>query len=352
MVDRDDTQRDVSRKRVLFISHLHTDQAAADVLREFIETWTAGRVAVFLSSSGWGSGPRIGRRLTDDLKTALREAEVVTLLHTRPEDDWSTCLWEVGVATGPDKPDTNVVLLEAGEEIPPVFDDRVRVNLRRFVDIQRFVEALLTSADFFPTFQEAVTEFQPRTEPVLRAAQHLYSELQRVLPVMAEDPGHSWATYPFMTLQLTFDHVLTIEQAQPPDRLAQTLELLENHSLVVRGDTEVGRVFGMHEAPQAILFKRLIAAWRETTTTPESKWLEGLATQVMDAALSMFPTLRWELLRGADKNDGTWYGPAVVSVRRIPAGRVLELDVSLCKFAVDGHGAVVVGVAPLEAPGT
>ena len=348
MDDQDETRgEDVSPRRVLFISHLHKDQAIADVLREFVEASTAGRVDVFQSSSAQSEGPRIGRALNDDLTRALRDASVVTLLHTSADDDWAACMWELGVATDPSKPDTKVVLLECGENIPRVFDNQVRVNLRKLVDVQRFVDEFLTSTAFFPTFPEAVTEFRPRSDQVARFAQELYGHLEAVLPSVEGEPDQNWCTYPFMTLQLSFDQAKAIEEAQPPDRLSETINLLVNNVLVLKGDSEAGRVFGVPDAPRSVLLKTLIAIWQEKTPTPSSNWIEGLACQVMDGVLGTFPTLRWELLRGADSNDGSWYGPVVVSVRKVPRGRVIEFDVTLCKFFLDEAGAVEVGVPPV-----
>ena len=128
MSDQEPARGSGVSRRVLFISHKHSDKDIADEIREFVEGWTAGRVKVFQSSSAEAAGPKIGRRLSDELKQALREASVVLFLHTRADDDWSTCMWEIGVATDPEKPDTKVVLLSCGDKVPLVFDDQVRVN--------------------------------------------------------------------------------------------------------------------------------------------------------------------------------------------------------------------------------
>lgn len=338
-----------SPRRVLFISHSHNDKELADVLREFAEAATAGRVDVFQSSSAQGAGARIGRPLKEELKRALRDATVVVFLHTREDEDWSTCMWEVGVATDPDSPDTKVLVLDCGERLPAVLGSDVRVCLRKPRDVHRFVNDLLTSADFFPTFSEPVTGFPPDSPQVERAVHDLFKRLQAVLPVVDEEPDHSWCPYPYMKLRLTFDQMKTIEDALPATRLGHTMQLLENNVLVVEGDADAGRVYGVQGAPQMIQLRKLITAWREKTPTPDSRWIEGLACQVMDGALGHFPTLRWELMRGADTNDGTWYGPAVVRIWNVPRRRVIEFDVSLCKFSLSEEGDVEVGLPTPEA---
>lgn len=349
MGDRETAGGNGAAKRALFISHRHADKDIADVIREFVEGWTGGRIEVFQSSSTQAAAPRIGRRLSDELKQALRDASVVLFLHTRANDDWSTCMWEIGVATDPDKPDTKVVLLACGDIIPVVFDDQVRVNLRKLRDVQRFVNGLLTDPQFFPSFLEPATEFAPKSGHIDRATQDLVNRLAVVLPPAAEEPDHVSWPYPFMRLQLTLDHVKSIQDTSLAERLHHTVHILEDSALVLEGDYQAGRVFGVQGEPRSILLKKLITAWRERTATPSSEWIEGLACQVMDGAMGQFPTLRWELMRGADRQDGTWYAPVVTRVRKCPEERVLEFDVALCKFALDDRGNVEVGVPTVDA---
>jgi hypothetical protein len=86
---------------LLFISHRHADQPIADVLRKFVTDRSGGRIAVFQSSSAQADNPRVGRELQQELKEHLWEAGVVVLVYTSPEEDWSYCMWECGVATHP-----------------------------------------------------------------------------------------------------------------------------------------------------------------------------------------------------------------------------------------------------------
>jgi hypothetical protein len=337
-----------ARERVLFISHKHTDKDVADEIREFVEGWTGGRVRVFQSSAAEAAGPRIGRRLSDELKQALREAGVVLFLHTRSDDDWSTCMWEIGVATDPGDPNTKVILLACGDDTPVVFDDQVRVNVRHFTDVHRLVNDLLTSRQYFPGFEEPATAFASGSQHMERATRDLLTRLEKVLPPPGAEPERVSWPYPFLRLQLNFDQVRTIEEAEGSDRLRRTVQILEESALVLQGDHEAGRVFGVTGAPQSILLKKLIGAWSERTATPDSKWVEGLARQIMDGAVGQYPTLRWELLHGADKADGTWYGPAVTRARRVPAERVVEFDVCFCKFEVNDDNSLQVGVPATE----
>src|SRR3954469_13555934 len=85
-------------KPLLFISHLHEDKTIADILRTFVISRTANQVTVFQSSSATAEGLRAGGPLNNQLMNILWKADVFILLYTRPNQDWSFCTWEYGVA--------------------------------------------------------------------------------------------------------------------------------------------------------------------------------------------------------------------------------------------------------------
>lgn len=111
-------RRDPSKPPLLFISHRHADKPIADLLRGWIEQWTAGRLNVFQSSS-YAHGPKIGRPLSRELVDNLWNTDVVVLLYTLPDHDWSYCMWECGVAFDPTSPDTRAVVLQFSEDSCP-----------------------------------------------------------------------------------------------------------------------------------------------------------------------------------------------------------------------------------------
>src|SRR5205823_12987071 len=137
----------------------------------------------FQSSSALADGPTIGENLNQELISNLWRSNVVILVYTTEDQDWAYCMWECGVALQPQTPYTRVIVFQCGNRFPAVFGDRVRVNIRTFVDVQRFVDEFLTSAEFFPRYGEAVTRFSPNDPSVQEAAQTCYDKLQDVAPV-------------------------------------------------------------------------------------------------------------------------------------------------------------------------
>jgi hypothetical protein len=73
-----------------------------------------------------------------------------------------------------------------------------------------------------------------------------------------------------------------------------------------------------------------------------------MCSQVMATAHDQFPTPRWELMRGADRMDWTWYGPIVRYIKKIPRRKCKEIDIVFCKFVLDDDKRPKIWVAEIE----
>jgi len=174
---------------LLFISHQRVDQWIADVLREFVDHYSGGRITVYQSSSPFADGTRVGRELQKELKEHLWKSGVIVLVYTDPDEDWSYCIWECGVATHPQSPETKVVVFQCGDRLPSVYRDAMRVNVQAYEDTQRFTNEFLTSPDFFPNYHEPMApEFLPNGNEVRQIARQLYDAF-RPLMGYAEEPA-------------------------------------------------------------------------------------------------------------------------------------------------------------------
>jgi hypothetical protein len=328
-------------KTVLFISHRHDDRAIADVLRKFISARTGGRVAVFQSSSPDAQGPKQGENITEELRRALWHASVLVLIYTTRDQDWSYCMWECGVAQLPEPSSTKTVVFQCAEQFPAVFTDQLRIEVRNEDDIEKFVTELLTDPTYFPQFGRAITEFNPGTEPVKEAAYELYLKLQEVLPEI-EGGGDEWPPYPQLTMELTDGQMESIRKAEGSgeQRLGVVKQVVLEGAMVIGGDGQVGRIFGARGFPRSpsmpgMPLNELVRSWEATSPTPTSLWLDGMCSQVMAAAHDRFPAPRWELMRGTDEMDSTWYGPMVRYLKKVPRRKAMEIDVVFCKFELD-----------------
>jgi hypothetical protein len=328
-----DTQaRDGQAERdhpLLFISHRHEDREIAEVLRDFVNNWSGGRVDVFQSSSPEARAPTIGRNVNQELAQALWAAQVLVLVYTKKDGDWDYCMWECGVATHPKSADTRTIVLQCGSQLPRVFAGQIAVDARQRDRIQRFANEFLTDSTFFPGMSEPVSRFKPNDPTVERAAQGLYDELQKVLP--AEDEQvEEWPAVPFVRLGLTSSQVRQITSEEDEERARSLTSKLLLEATVLKSDGEVAKLFNRPTLPVNESFGKLLPAAVRQGQIPE--WLRSLAAQVTRAAQWNYPSVTWGLMSSADTNDRTWYGPVLTHVRRFPS-KAMEFEIHFQRFA-------------------
>lgn len=340
-----DASRDLAHsptaRTLVFISHRHADRPIADVVRKFVSDRSGGRIKVFQSSSADASAPRIGRELRRELKESLWSAGVVILVYTTPDEDWSYCMWECGVATHPSSPETKIVVLQCGPQPPAVYTDAVRVNAQDLMDIQKFTNDFLTSPDFFPDHGEPVAPgFSQNGEQVRQAAKELHRALSEVLPTDAEE-GEDWPTMPFLRLQLTYTEVDRIRELDD----AEGSSSVQAAARVLEIDSEAKRLFGLGRIEQFAPFSRLIEAWQQGRPDEPTKWVEELCEQIRVGSHWRMPRFGWQLMRSVDDADRAKYAPVMSRVRSVPRQRCHQFDIYFSKFATDEVGAIKIGFA-------
>ena len=319
---------------LLFISHKHENRAIADVLRDFIETNTAGAVEVFQSSSEQAAGPRAGFSLNQELKAALWRASGFILIYTHPDLDWSFCMYEYGVANSPNSPDTRMILLRCCDAVPALFAGQVNVNARNREDIEKFVNELLTVPDFFRGRDKAITQHQSKSRAVMTVAEKLWQGLQGCIPNSNARNVEEWPAYPFIQLQLDMVHVDAIRNAPPADRARMASEVIKREAVVSDYDKVAGRLFNSPAFDKGMKLERLVQSWleKDDKRDAQSRWVESLCRQIADGARWQFPSLVWKLMQGIE--DDRWYAPVVTRVRRMP-DQYLQFDVYFFRFELD-----------------
>ncbi|MGC2660584.1 MAG: hypothetical protein WA324_21725 [Bryobacteraceae bacterium] len=127
---------------LLFISHKHVDHELAKVLADFVKNRTGAQVRIHVSSDPDYLGPPAGRVLNKALREILWRTEALILIYTSADQNWSYCLWECGVATKANNPDTNIVVFQCGDEAAPVYEGCLNVKATELKSIRRFVDEL------------------------------------------------------------------------------------------------------------------------------------------------------------------------------------------------------------------
>lgn len=335
-----------SLEPTLFISHKHSDSKIADAITAFITMCSGGRVAVFQSSSPWADSPKVGRNMNKQLREALWNTRVVILLYTTPDLDWSYCMWECGVASHPQSPETKIIVFQCTAHSPALFAEQRNVNIRNLVDVQRFTDEFLTAPDFFPGLEGPITKFQPHGREVASAAAEFCQKLHPLLPPEKEDPSVEWPAYPFLQFELSLQDVERIRKVEGEARSELARDIIQKCSLVSGADRFGEQLFGVPSFSAGTTLGDLTIMWRERYPNSNSKWVEALCDQIMDGALWRFPALVWELMQGL--NDSTWYAPVLNRVRKIPSRQCMQFDMYFYKFDVDIEGKPVKVTIPSE----
>lgn len=320
-----------SRKPLLFISHKHADKKIADVIREFVSDRSAGGIEVFQSSSPWAGAPRVGRNLNKELKAALWRARSVILIYTTPDQDWTYCIYECGVASHPASADSNLIVFQCAGVVPVMFTEQVNVNARKLEDIQRFTNEFLTSPAFLPGFGGPITDFASNSAEVARAAAQLFEKLSEpgVLPAAEVDPNNEWPAYPYIQFELSESEANSV-RAQFKKRRQLGIKAVEANCLVVKSDKYAEQLFGAPSFPAGTTLTDLKGMWRNKYPKLKAAWVQDISTQICDGVMWRFPKASWKLMRGP--NDDMSYAPVLNYVRRNPSQQSMQFDVYFYRF--------------------
>ena len=312
---------------LVFVSHKHSDRAIANVVRSFVTEQTRSTVDVFQSSDPTAVTPQVGRTLNADLRKALWNAGAVILIYTSPDQDWGYCMWECGVATVEDSPDTRIILLQCSDGAPSLFDGQLGVNARNKISVQTFVTQFMTQPKFLPRTEGALTGYHQAAPEVQQAANKLFDDLQAVLP---EGPIAEWPAHPYMQLQLPNASAKMIIDAPVSEKQELTRKCLVSEVTVSDSDKYAQALFGVAAFEGRVTLETLVNTWRSAYPKRSDAWIDSLVDQLGRAAQWQFPALRWAALPAV--NDGHLVAPVVTRVRKIPALGNLQFDVYFYPF--------------------
>ena len=318
------------KQPLLFISHKHVDKKIADVVRDFVLTYSGGRIDVYQSSSPWADAPKVGRNLNRELKAALWRARALILIYTTPEHDWNYCIFECGVASHPESADSKLIVFQCAGAVPTLFGDQVNINARKLEDIQKFTNEFLTDATFFPGFSGPITRFQPNSQEVARAAADFAQKLSEpgVLPAEETDPNDEWPAYPYIQFQLDEAEASRLRKSQGQKRAKLAMQVIPDKCVVAKADTYAERLFGVPSFRAGTTLKKLKSTWLDKYPKAKPTWVHDITAQILDAVLWRFPKASWSLMPGG-------YAPIMSHVRKNSSQQCMQFDVYFFKFTPD-----------------
>lgn len=299
---------------LLFISHKHSDAHIAQVVAEFIEAKSNGRVKVHLSSNPDFDGPKFGKNLNTQLRETLWHTNVLILIYTSPDQDWSYCMWECGVANDSQSPDTNIIVFQCGSIAPTLFAADLRVNARIYEDIKRFTDQFLRDPKFF---SKDVGAIAPDLKDVYveTAAKELYQNLGSVLPP-PDDGSDDWPAWPYLQIELPRLEVERLEQAGESERVKLAHQIVTDHGIVVGSDPRAAQLFGQASLSQRMKFGTLLKAWKDKSPNTDTAWFDSCCEQIMMGAGRGFPVIRWTPIKAVGGDAG--FTPVLSRIRRMP----------------------------------
>lgn len=277
---------------LVFISHKHVDRQIAQVIADFINEESRGEVEVHNSSNSNYLGPVGGERLTDALRQVLWRTDVLLLIYTAADQDWSFCMWEAGVATDSASPNTRTVVLQCGDEVAPVFQGFVRVDLRNRDDVRKFVIEFFLDAGYFPRRNRGLTPRWKR-ESVQHAADQLHAALSKVIQPANSSFSHLWPC-----IRLRVDRgTASVVRSHSTDRAGRAAcRVAVSEGAVVSGQFQGAiDLFGMADF-KGKSFAQLLEDWEQASGEGDTAWHESCCDQIVDVLLSANPVVRQEEL--------------------------------------------------------
>jgi hypothetical protein len=308
----------------IFISHKHSDSKIAQVIAAFCDEKGGGRIKVYLSSNPDFKGPKIGKGLNAQLRQALWHTDVLILIYTSADQDWSYCMWECGVANDSHSPETNIIVFQCGEDYPSPFNDVARVNARNPTDIKRFVDQFLRDENFFPSQNAA---FAPNYKDVYveAAAKQLFENISSVLPPPDAGLSQEWPTWPYLRIELPRTEVDKMEQASEAERTPLAYQIVKDFGVVIESDPRAAQLFGLAAFADRMKLESLVRTWKDKNRNAEASWFDSCCEQIMMGAARGFPVIRWTPIRDASSDAD--YTPVLSRIKARPYGGVVLFDV-------------------------
>ena len=307
---------------LLFVSHKHADSKIAQVIAGFLEDKTNNGIRVYLSSNPTFKGPKIGKGLNAQLRQALWDTELLILVYTSADQDWQYCMWECGVATHPQSPDSTIIVFQCGSDIPAPFKDVIRVNVRNYDDIKRFINQFFRDPELFPSLKGALAP-NLRDVQIENNAREFHKKIEEVLPIIP-DSQEEWTPWPFLKIELPISEIGRIERAAETDRLALTQEIVKNFAEIVDSSPRIAQLFGLAVFPERLKFEILVKTWKEKHPGLEASWFDSCCEQIMIGSERGFPFIRWTPMKEVEGESE--HTPVLCRIKTVTFGNIVHFD--------------------------
>ncbi|MEO1678437.1 MAG: TIR domain-containing protein [Pseudomonadota bacterium] len=321
----------------VFVSHRSADEEIASVIVQEIESWLNGNGEVYYSSRPGAGKP--GASLNAVLEDKIRQADLFVLAFTTADEDWSWCMYELGLAMGQDTKATQVVVFNCTDQRPRVQAANLEVNARSAASIMNFVLPFHKEPEWLMLDSGARADAGPllagldfiSPDELRKRADDLQAKLDDVLP---KSEPHTLDRLEHLDLSLErkyAQHVRSlrvrardVEEQNPEEyeRLRSEAQgiLLEHAKLGNKHSDRSARRFGYQAFPPHLPLGELLKSWRTefkksygvSPSKLQSAWQNDFLSDLSRATEGRPSEPSDVYMLSADKNDTLKVQPVVV----------------------------------------
>lgn len=335
----------------VFVSHRTPDSPIADELRNTLELWGIPERCIFRSTHP-STSLESGEKIKDGLMDKLKDTDLFILIYTSPDQDWSYCMWELGVATASETKATHVVCF-ATTEHPPKLMSEVQINRVTHDDIKKFTYNLHRSQNFLIT-DEPTKEKEHALLDSLRnvsdqvietRASQFHENLKGKVPTGEQKDLHRWD---YLQLYLEPSVLASIRSLEEKDENSVETQknLVKKHAVVLnKSQNSAIRAFGYQDFEAGITIQELKNRWVSEYKVKKSArskepvnanvdWARDLCADIIRAIFNKRAQRTFNYFESISIDQPTFYRPAVIKAKKL-IDDAMEFDVYLYRLAAD-----------------
>jgi hypothetical protein len=310
---------EATKNEPIFISYRFADKPIAEVIRKYLSFWGFNSIYQAGAGASAAKSARVGENLPDQLRKALDESQLVILVYTFADEDWSWCMWECGLASHPGKVDTTrvVVFQCTSIDTPKVFSDEVMVRVEDPNSIRDFTKQLHRDEDFFKGKLAYRPELSDTDLESISTA--FYQELRSVIPSGQREERFRWDRF---TLKL--ENPAGFIDIEPNEK---TLQELQSELVVIHPFGNALKHFGYANPRDGLKLSDIVERWIQETRDRQNvsnDWIKELCLEIQRAIDDYPAKPQWQQLNSVVDREP--YYPVINHMRILPDNS-MEFDV-------------------------
>ncbi|MEM6539062.1 MAG: toll/interleukin-1 receptor domain-containing protein [Pseudomonadota bacterium] len=317
---------DPNNKTTVFISHRLEDAEIAKAVSAALKDLSQD-IELYLAGNSKHRNSEFGSTLKDDIASVLDETEVVLILYTHEDEDWSWVMWETGVATDPRNPEkTRIIPISLTGAVPRVFEGKLVVDAQSQESMRTFFKQLCKDPNFFPGLNCALTRREDNW--IEEQADKLHKVLAEISPAGIQ----RFRRCDRFLLRLEVEAVELLQSNTKAMPGAEAMEQILAAAQIITPSPQVSRHFGMAEVAEHTTLAKMRASWEldraETgiATCETRPWTVIVVEELWRICNNYRPKLTWEPFLGVSDQD--WLFPLVIEHAKFPDG-AYEFDIAV-----------------------